>query len=308
MKMLQAHHKKILGGVHARVLRDLLPMEVTPACKWFLAEDKARTWEYSDDFACLVPPAPLTWLEFDTPDRVQGGKRVGQRMGLLAVTYEIAPEMRRSALADDLLLYYMQMLDRRSRSSVEWMGDKSVRLQYILRAAETQRYPRWITCWNLIMAPARGPLLGLGMYGLYLDEQGRCIRGLNSVISSLPQNLMEKLPQDFDYFHGVLPFMFALSLSHCTKVKATDIDVPPALGKRGSQRGLPYSLYRILDINPMRHMVRRGATLSGESEARQAMLFVRSHQRTLGESSLYAKRSGSTWWHLQAQPQAVSEP
>lgn len=308
MKMLEAHYQQITKGIHANVLKDLLVMDVTPACKWFLADAEQDYWDYTDDFPCIVPPSPLTWLEYEAPDRLQSSENLVlntslRRAGMCAITYEVEPEMRRMALADDLLLRYMQALDPQSREGIDWQGDRAYRLRWMMKAAERQIYPRWITIWNIIAEPITSrEILSMGFYGMYLDEQGRCIKGLNSVISPIPEAVFKATGEVIDPFVDALPFMFALSLSHCKNVTSKDIVVAPAVAKKRAQKGLPSLTYRILDIGPMRHSSRHAADRPSQSETRNALHFVRGHMKTFSaDKPLFGRHVGTYWWHLQAR-------
>lgn len=303
MKLLEEHYKAITGKIHPSILKDLLPMEITPAAKWFLAESDKEHWEYTDDFPCIVPPSPLTWLEYEAPDRISSSERtvinsVLRRCGCLALTLEVQPEARPRALSDDLLLPYMQSLDGESRKGIDWAGDRSLRQSYIEKAQEAALLPRWITIWNIVLMLHTGELVTLGLYGLYLDEQGRVIAGLNACITAMPASFYEDAPADYDVFSDALPFMFALSLTHCRNVTMSDMAVPAAVAKKRAKKGTVSLTFKVLDIKPMRQKLAR-PTKGGSSDTKNAMHFVRGHMKHFSaEKPLFGKHTGTYWWNL----------
>lgn len=306
MKLLETYYKRITRGLTPNILKDLLPMDVTPAAKWFLADNKQEYYDYTDDFPCIVPPSPLTWLEYEAPDRIVSSERVVlnnqlKRAGALCITYEIDPALRLQALNEDYLLRYMQALDGGSRQFINWEGNRAARRAWGDKAREAAITPRWISVWNIILEPIGGnDFLGLGLYGMYLDERGRVIKGLNSTISGISEEQLAILGADpmFDMFNDCLPFMFALSLSHCKNVTTSELPLPPAVARKRRERGLPAFTYRILDINPMRKASQASAR-AGESEQRNALHFVRGHMKTYStDRPLFGKLTGTFWWHL----------
>lgn len=305
MKMLETYYKEITGGIDANALKDLLAMDVTPAAKWFLQESEQEYWEYTRDFPCIVPPSPLTWIEFEAPDRIESSERVVinsqlKRAGILAMTFEIKPEARRYALEADMLLPHMQMLYSKARRGVDWEGDRAYRQKHMQEALDAQVLPRWITIWNEIIEPisTRG-IIPFGLFGMYLDETGRVIQGLNSCISAISEESLAQLQaDDGDLFSDMLPFMFSLSLSHCKNVTARDNVLPAAVLKKRQKNGQQAIVFRTLDIKPMRQQIKR-TTEGGKSDSKRAMHFIRGHMKTFSaDKPLFGKHTGTYWWSL----------
>lgn len=306
MKMLEQHYKFITAKIHPNVMKDLLPMDCTPACKWFLAENDQEYWNYTEDFPCLVPPSPLTWMEYEAPDRIQSKERTIvnsqlKRAGMLALTFEIKEDARQSALEEDILLRYVQMLDGGARGHFEWHGDTSLRRRDINKFIASGGKARWITIWNIIIEPiGHREVVTLGLYGMYLDEQGRCVPGLNACISGLPHEVLAKLPENFDVFSDALPFMFSMSLTHCKNVKMNDLTVPLAVAKKRKEKGIPSFTFKVLDIKPMRNVSARSA--AAPSTVKNAMHFVRGHMKSFSpDKPLFGKHTGTYWWSLQVR-------
>lgn len=308
MKMLEAYYKEITGGIPAFMLRDLMPMEITPAATWFLKDTKQEYWDYTDDFPCIIPPSPLTWLEFEAPDRIESEERVVEnhqlrRSGIMAVTHELDVDARLEALTHDHLLRYMSKLDgNRSEESI-FSAERSGRDVYQAAAIAKGILPRWLTVWNLIAEPMAGDeVYAFGLYGMYLDEQGRVIKGLNACITGMPQRAQEEIRAKsdgkFDFFADLLPYMFALSISHCKNVATIEQPVPAAVAKKRVRRGLPYFTYRILDIKPVQRAASDKSASPG-SETQRALHFVRGHMKTYtADRPLFGKYTGSYWWHM----------
>lgn len=309
MKLLETFYQPITRGLTPNILKDMLPMDITPAAKWFLADARQEYWDYTDDFPCIIPPSPLTWMEFEAPDRIESEEKLVlnnqlKRSGVLCMTYEIDPELRKQALKDDFLLRYMQALDGGSRRKIDWLGDRTWRQKHIMNALQAQVLPRWVTVWNLIAEPITGDtFVAFGLYGMYLDEKGKVIKGLNSVISGLSEEYMRQVTKDeptFDLFSDMLPFMFALSLTHCKNVTTSQQPLPAPVARKRLERGQPAITFTILDIKPMRQVSQHSA-VKGKSEATNALHFVRGHMKTFSaEKPLFGKHTGTYWWHLRA--------
>lgn len=304
MKMLEAYYKEITAKMHPDVLRDMLAMDVTPSAKWFLAENDQEHWDYTQDFPCLVPPSPLTWMEFEAPDRIQSEERIIvnsqlKRSGIMALTFEIKKDARVDALKEDILLRYMQALDGGSRQHIDWEGNLAERHTMIEAAIERGDQARWLTIWNIIIEPiGHDAIVTMGLYGMYLDEQGRCIAGLNACISALPMEILGQMPDGYDVFADALPFMFCLSLTHCKNVTMSDLPVAPAVARKRARKGIPSFTFKVLDIKPMRAAMRSRPN-GGRSETKNAMHFTRGHFKEFSpEKPLFGKHAGRYWWGL----------
>lgn len=308
MKMLEQYYKEITRGIPSDMLRDLMPMEVTPAARWFLTDTRQEYWDYTDDFPCIAPPSPMLWMEFEAPDRIESEERIVlnhqlRRSGIMAITHELDPDARLEALIHDRLLSYMSRLDGDRNVKSLFSMDRSERNICLADALEHGVLPRWLTVWNLIAEPMAGnEIYAFGLYGMYLDEQGRVIKGLNAAISGLTQIALDEIRAkhggDYDPFADLLPFMFSLSLSHCKNVSTIEQPVPAAVAKKRVRRGLPYFTYRVLDIKPVQSAARSKSASEG-SESQRAMHVVRGHMKHYtADRPLFGKLTGSYWWHM----------
>lgn len=304
MKAFQKYHADLLKMVNPVFVRDAVPMEVTPAARWFLAESPQEYWDYRQDFPCIVPPAPITWIEFQLPPFIQAEKeRIrndhARTSAAMIMNLEIRQEERIRILKEDGIVdTFNQHLKKKNAQPFERSAARFKAIEgYLAENIEV----RWMCFWQLFVEPiGRDRLIPYVAYGFYLDQNGKALGdlGLGSLERSVAQSIKGSLSNAFS---DVLPFFFALSLSHCRNVEIVDEVVPPAVAKKRKEKGIPDVRFKQLLIKP----VGGKKTVSKSEEKHPTMLplhFVRAHFREYTkEKPLFGKWVGRYFFHMHAR-------
>ncbi len=89
---------------------------------------------------------------------------------------------------------------------------------------------------------------------------------------------------------------------HCKNVTARAIDPPAALQKARQKRGKrPLLRYHVLDIEPMKQVLRKQGGLGSGNNIAQALHICRGHFKDYRQSGLFGKVKGIFWWDQHAR-------
>jgi hypothetical protein len=273
-------------------------VDISPAAHHWLCATDQETWRPDIDFHCIVSPWEWAWYEFTLPAfTLSKGSRLpldtNGRVGHLVHTIEIPEESRREALQTDQLLRTML-----GSSTLVDPSGLPERKRALKEALALGRFPRWIMEIILFTDYRRHDMTVGSLYGLYLDEQGRTISGLQT--SSTPrtsplEDLLFDPQQLADIVNaGIIPLLFALSLMHCKNVETIQsAPVPPKVAKARAKSGVPDIRYRTIVVHPV---ARRSVSDNGKG-GKHTLRGVRGHFKHFEQGKgLFGKWHGTYWW------------
>jgi hypothetical protein len=89
----------------------------------------------------------------------------------------------------------------------------------------------------------------------------------------------------------------ALSLIHCKNTTVRNTHPPFKLAKKQlKEHGTPRLSYHVLDIKPMRKVLRDEGGMSSGNSAQTAMHICRGHFKDYTDKGLFGKLKGVYWW------------
>lgn len=302
-RMLERNYAEIKKMVVPTILNDLVCMEITASAKWFLAESDKEVWNLREDFPCVMPPAPMTWLEFDLPPVIRSSVREqpnhgGRSLAALIITLEIEEEDREVFLASDGLIrgfsHYLKQSGNNDGTVV--MFDK--RQEWVQEAIDQQHEARWVMFWQIFGEPINHrTIIPYINYGFYLDQNGQLLKNLHIANLRVKKDAPEEIMRAA--FTDALAFLFALSLTHCRNVEIVENDLPPAVRKKREKKGIPVIKFKSLVIKPMG---KQKAAKEGDKPHQPSMRplhFVRAHFRTYTEDApLLGRHVGRYFFHM----------
>lgn len=305
-RMLDRHYHTLTAHLSDEMKNDLVAIDIGGAARWFLSESDQEFWRYREDFPKVVPPFEIAWMEYEVPRVIQSSERrvenhAAKCAGCLAITLEIETDLRLPSLETDAMLRLF------GRMVAETFGARRMNLSNEVRQNQIEAYlkegivPRWVTLWWLYAEPIGRPrVMPISLYAMYLDEEGACMSGLGCAFSAF--ELPEELEGKVDPFADVLPYMFAISLTHCKNVRMSEAAVPPAVARKRRKQGKPEVTYKVLDILPMRKVSAQRKEGEAASASMRALHVVRGHFKSYGEDAkLFGKHTGTYFWHMAAR-------
>lgn len=308
MRVIEKYHKQLKKMITRELLDDIVPVDCTPAAKWFLSEAPQEYWRYREDFPCVLPPAPVTWIEYQMPTVIRSAKdavpRPARAVAALIMTLEIPEDEQESFLREDRLPAVFAYFRRKSqiRGGIEIMADS--RPQSIQEAIDAGLSTRWMCIWQLMAEPLNGnDLVPFVSYIFYLDQNGQMLSNLG--IAYTMTDVAKEMPeyQLRHSFADTLPFLFALSLAHCRNVELVERELPPPVIKKRKEKGVPIYKFKELVIKPVGG--KQVINTNGQRQPGGGMLplhFVRAHfKRFTEERPLFGRHVGVYWWHQHAK-------
>lgn len=306
MYVLEKYHDFLSKIISKTVMDDIVPMEITPAARWFLGESPQEFWRYREDFPCVLTPAPVTWIEFEMPPIIRSEKlsvqRPARHMAALIMTLEIPEDNRDNFLRRDGLVEVYDHFRRQSkiRDGIEISAEE--RQRSIQEAIDQELTARWVCVWQLMAEPLNASrLVPFVSYAFYLDQNGQMLSNLGigyAMVRDPHQIPKESLAH---VFADVLPFLFALSLTHCRNVELAERELPPPVIKKRKEKGIPVFKFRHVVIKPINGKQVIGGGSSGKNNF-TPLSFIRGHFKTFSEERpLFGRHVGRYWWHQAAR-------
>jgi hypothetical protein len=101
-----------------------------------------------------------------------------------------------------------------------------------------------------------------------------------------------------DAVTGVLyPFVLATSILHCKNVTARRVTVPPKLARAQAKRGRPRYTYSVLEIEPLKKVLRAEGGMGAGNTFAQALHICRGHFKDYRDGKgLFGRHKGMYWW------------
>jgi len=238
------------------------------------AESEQMVWDVREDYPCVAPPFDVTFLEWqipkavNTPDGIITSDFSGQ-MGCLI----ISPEDKNIAV----------------RSFGNFESPPDDRRVLLSNVEQSHR-----VCWcEFFICMNKGPLNGRAIYlGVrtywFINKVGECEStvtiAFNDAARSVNWEGMCQVP------------MLSLSFMHCKNVKTSDATSSAGPDDKWLRRHRqPRLVYKTLEINPMREVLRREGNLE-QSGLKKALHICRGHFANYTEDKpLFGHTVGMVW-------------
>jgi hypothetical protein len=109
-------------------------------------------------------------------------------------------------------------------------------------------------------------------------------------------------------FAGVVyPLFLAISLLHCKNVSARSVKVPPKLAAACERRGRPRYSYSVLDVAPMRAVLRDEGGMGRGNSIQRALHICRGHFKDYrAGAGLFGRHKSVFWWEQSVKGNAAS--
>lgn len=222
-------------------------------------------WEVSTDFPNIAPPLDVMWMEARA-SHVINSKGVLRR-------------------EDHRVESFGALFKSTEKEAGGWVIGAAV---YLKQRGELVRGPLGVTMLNVDPA------------GRYIEADVRMRNGQIGVPVMVPfANRLDQQSQDVITqccVDVVKPFLLALSFMHCKNVVRHEVEQPAPLSKKWQKRhGRPLVRYHVLDIDPMREVLRS----EGQSEEvglKRALHICRGHFATYtADKPLFGRVTGTFW-------------
>ena len=308
MHLLEKYHRLLTKYITPELMADIVPVNITPAAKWFLGESPQDFWNYREDFPCVLPPAPVTWIEYEMPAFIHSESRTVERparsVAALIMALEIPEEERHDFLVKDEIVGLFNFFRRRSQilEGVQVSYDR--REEAIQEALKAGLTCKWVCLWQLFGEPLNYKALVPYMtYAMPLDEGGQILNSLSVAHSMVSK---EEKQGDLSFLSNVfsdsLAFLFGLSLMHCRNVEVIEQEISATIAKRRKEKGIPLIRFKHLIIKPMgQRKVKAGESMT-KQQGMMPMHFVRAHFKTYtADKPLMGKHVGRYFWHTSAR-------
>lgn len=293
-----------------KAIQDAEAIDITNAAKWYFEESDKQFWDIATDFPMAVAPFKSTWVEYQSPDKVNEKGRITEypelrrsRTAALIVCDQVPEHLRDTLLITDGLGAILNTM-----SGGAYRPDATEQAFYAEQAAKG-RVARWLMIMRFYGDDF--PVVGkglhmLGMAFLLLDNEGAPITK-NRIPVSLTMKMLpfvKSMGEDGAASFVVemtKPILFALSLANARNVSLEEISLPPAVAKKRTKQGKAILKFKELRIEPMRAQAKREAS-EGESSSKHAMHLVRGHFKDYRNSGgLFGKYKGLYWWDSQVR-------
>lgn len=308
MKVLEKYYKYLQQHIDQDILDDIVPLDITPAAKWFLGESPKEEWRYREDFPCVLPPAPVSWIEYELPSIIRSTEkelaRPARHVAVLVMTLEVPEADQKTMLVEDRLIEIYKHFLRKSRITYGTSVQTDNRPDRIRDTLAQQLRCKWVSIWQLWAEPLNHrALVPFVSYAYYLDQNGQLLPdlGLAHVLNQAGKSVpVEHLDH---CFADILPSLFGLSLTHCKNVELVERTVPPAIVKARKAKEIPELRFKQLLIKPTnsKRFIDKNKPMSNQ----QGMLplhFVRAHFKTYtAERPLMGRHTGTYFWHQTAR-------
>lgn len=307
-------------------LDELQAFDVTPAAKWFLAENEREEYDVVEDFHRVIPPYPAMWMEFEHPPFTYSRQR-GQNhapahsLGLSTLTIEVRDGFMDFVVpllenGENVQGRFVQELFTQYADAVTPLKASAyVDQEPLLRKIRNGENIRWVWLSTLyttspwvcrLMQKKCTPLVTRFSF---LNETGGMMPKFvdMSPVTSYIADHDEQLEFGLNVGSTLLPFYFSLQLLHCKNVETADIAVAPKVKSKRLKSGSPDIKYKLLSVSPMRKAMQAQSTATSGDSVRKALHFARGHFKDFSQGSgLFGKYKGLYWWGDQVRGSATA--
>ncbi len=317
MTMLNDHYKTIFplnGNLNSRrrlgFLNQLTVVDTSNASRYFYEELEKEHWDFRDDFPSLAPPWPLFWMEHPMPRTIRSGGSIQNvapiarymKAGLLSTGMKIKDDKRKDALLSDMLLTYVREGIRQVNPKTKLYGySYQERQERIMKYHDKGQYPSWLVVWRLLMSLHRNPPYTAMTQAMYLDEMGKPLSDLITLIPLAPALLSQPPEVAQGFATHFMPFMYAISLLHCKNVELIDTPLSPKDRKKARRATpkKPFFVFKQLAVHPMQPQKRPRDKEPHDhnKEPRHRLHICRGHFKDYRDGEgLFGKYKDIYWW------------
>ncbi len=317
MYMLERHYEELTKGLPDRT--QLQAVNITNAAAWFFDDtkniivkpfaleipDKIFAWKWDSDFPAVIPPFPVTWMEYKIP------KWIGDIVDADDAFTEVGNNT-------DTMGYLIRAepLQHEGGWLITWESWRMLNARLERQEHKTGYWGRWFNAlegslhpsWKMTAECTRqGELITDSILYEFVDEDGEYYVETEATIEQKRQDTDETdnfIFGDGNWLYGYEiwgtfhPVLFATSLMHAKNVHLVDSPLPPAVAKRRRREGKPAVTFKTLTIESMRKQAATAAE-GGSTDAKRAMHIVRGHFKDYRNSGgLFGKHKGLYWWDM----------
>jgi len=311
--MLERYYDTITEDMPDEVKQQIVAVDIIGASKWFYEESEQNVWDWEEDFATILPPWKVCWLEF-VPSKVHRISKnqyidktaeVGllDNVGFLVTRIEVDDARGIEMLEQDYMIDFLGMRTAATQNP----GGLLRRREAINKATGDGFECKYLMIILQFLANKHG--IVKNVLSFYLDKWGKPIATAQAAIVD-PQaaRRIRQLPpgEDRDYIErqagemvAVLsfPMAFAFSLMHCKNVTLEDISIPYKLAKKRRKKGIQTITFKTLVIDPMRRQAKRESVEGdGIDTVKKALHVCRGHFKDYRQSGLFGKLFDIYWW------------
>jgi len=263
-------------------------VEASNVFRYLYQDTEREMWAWSD-FPNCAPPWPVFWIEGRVPPIIRSDElgtrtrkqaQLGTRIGANVLAFENKPGW------EDLVnaLYFKQGQNIVGGDISAW-SDK-IRDEPV----------RWIVMMGIQLETSKHePLIGplCRVHAVHKDgalSQWRCVAASPGLAGTQADELLKQTdPLTF-------PIFLALSFINCRNTSLVDAEPPAKLNRRRMKRGKPPLVkYKVLEIEPMRQVLRKAGQQHGVEQLR-ALHICRGHfAHYTNEAKLFGRHAGTFW-------------
>jgi hypothetical protein len=347
MYMLERHYDELTKGLEDRT--QLQAVNITNAAAWFFKDtknvikkhlyyddtflvaegpqDEAKyiAWKWNGDFPAVIPPFPVTWMEYKVPKWISDGdigdsedvtsvNRNADTIGYL-IRAEPSPENDGWIVTWESWFMLNARYERRQRSLLGnrlYLDESNGTLVPWWKLFGPEEMPWEGSLWRSWKMTAKcnrqGELIKDSILYFHHDEDDEDGEGYEETEATIEQKrqgtdeygqpVEEYWTKGYDIWSIFHPVLFATSLMHAKNVHLVDNPLPPAVAKRRRREGKPVVTFKTLAIDSMRKLT-ANTTEGGDTSAKRAMHIVRGHFKDYRNSGgLFGKHQGLYWWDM----------
>jgi hypothetical protein len=253
----------------AGTILDALPVIVVDnVARYYFEHDPKEHWSIQNgDFPNLAPFIAESWMEWRHPGVINSHGNISKRVRGADVPYSIGAHV----------------VGHKSEDGTWRVGFS------LFWGFNSESEPQGPIALVLITCDEKGayvenPAVPPGMVQCSLLNAGGRLDGV------LQQAIVDSS------IELIKPFLLAISFAHCKNVERREIEQPSPLSKKWQKRhGRPLVRYHILDIDPMRRVLRDEGGAE-ESGLKKALHICRGHFATYTEDApLFGRVTGTFW-------------
>jgi len=172
----------------------------------------------------------------------------------------------------------------------------------------TEKNAVWIgKCAPYIQHRRNGPVVGpLGEHNMLLNHNGDVIETSASINLKLIRDSGDWCRDGGGLSTLWFPGLLAISFCHCRNVTVRTEEKPAQLLKKQADRGRRHVTYKLLEITPMKTVLKKAGAENPQTGLRRALHICRGHFASYEEKGLFGKYRGRFWipQHIRGTPES----
>jgi hypothetical protein len=306
------------GGLHQAMLREAEVLIVDNVSKYFYQDMECPSGWSSVDFPNCAPPYPCFWMETRSPQfSLEDGVKVPfneYAWGALFLATDVSSlsTEERQPLFD--AIWSEANIPRAELPEVKWwlmvipfvqpfanpdsLTDLNLQGDFFIKAnGHMCRSKRRVEQDEAVSFSAADIWVKEDTDGLYIERESRwSVIDREEILSG--QISRQELQERVDIAGCLLyPFWLAMSFLHCKNVITAKVDPCHPKGKKKASMCCPRAHYHMLNIHPMREILRREGK-QDTTGLKQALHSCRGHFRDYSQGrGLFGKHKGLYWFN-----------